>query len=326
MLNRCAATCCAQEVEKNENCTETFGGLLVVAFIAVLAAVYFLGPSYGGALLGKPYILFNTSEKRINTAMVDTAAYTGIYGESEEFQRAREAFKEDPTNAELLVAAIDAAGGKHSKVFNTEKEKAIDNAEPSVSFEDGILRATVPSIGRHDDGQAYADTLAQGLTAHPEACAAVVDLRGNDGGDMGPMYAGLSPLLPDGTALSFVSRMGTSDVVIDGNSVTGGGTPTTTSGGKLEVPVAVIADDETASSAEATLLAFRGLDNVRTFGEPTAGYASANVVLDYPDGRSLMLTTAKDKARTGEEFAEDPIAPDAPEFELDSWLASRCGS
>ena len=256
--------------------------------------------------------------------MVDTAAYTGIYGESEEFQRAREAFKEDPTNAELLVAAIDAAGGKHSKVFNTEKEKAIDNAEPSVSFEDGILRATVPSIGRHDDGQAYADTLAQGLTAHPEACAAVVDLRGNDGGDMGPMYAGLSPLLPDGTALSFVSRMGTSDVTIDGNSVTGGGTPTTTSGGKIEVPVAVLTDDETASSGEATLLAFRGLDNVRTFGEPTAGYASANVVLDYPDGRSLMLTTAKDKARTGEEFAEDPIAPDAPESELDGWLASHC--
>ena len=67
------------------------GGLFSVAFIAVFAAVYFLGPSYGGALLGKPYIPFNTSEKRINTAMVDTAAYTGIYGESEEFQRAREA-------------------------------------------------------------------------------------------------------------------------------------------------------------------------------------------------------------------------------------------
>ena len=302
-----------------------FGGLFVVALIAVVAAVYFFGPSYGGALLGKPVFLFNASEKRINTAMVDTAAISGIYGESEEFQRAREAFKKDPTNAEFLDAAIDAAGGKHSKVFSTEKEKAIDNTEPSVKFEDGILRATVPSIGRHDDGQAYADTLATGLTAHPEACAAVVDLRGNDGGDMGPMYAGLSPLLPDGTALSFVSRMGTTDVVIDGNSVTGGGTPTTTSGGKLEVPVAVLTDGVTASSAEATLLAFRGLDNVRTFGEPTAGYASANMVIDYPDGRSLMLTTAKDKARTGEEFAEDPIAPDAPESELDPWLASHCG-
>lgn len=303
-----------------------FGGLFLVALVAVAAAVYFFGPSYGGALLGKPYFFFNASEKRINTAMVDTAAISGIYGESEEFQRAREAFKADPTNAELLDAAINAAGGKHSKVFSTEKEKAAESAEPSVDFNDGVLRATVPSIGRHDDGQAYADTLAHGLTSHPEACAAVVDLRGNDGGDMGPMYAGLSPLLPDGTALSFVSRMTTSDVVIDGNSVTGGGTPTTTSGGKLNIPVAVLTDDETASSAEATLLAFRGLDNVRTFGEPTAGYASANVVLDYPDGRSLMLTTAKDKARTGEEFAEDPIAPDAPESELDGWLASHCGS
>lgn len=29
-----------------------FGGLFGVAFIAVLAAVCFLGPSYGGALLG----------------------------------------------------------------------------------------------------------------------------------------------------------------------------------------------------------------------------------------------------------------------------------
>ncbi|OFR69135.1 S41 family peptidase [Corynebacterium sp. HMSC078H07] len=303
-----------------------FGGLFVVALIAVVAAVYFFGPSYGGVFAGKPVFLFNASEKRINTAMVDTAAFTGIYGESEEFQRAREAFKEDPTNPDLLDAAIDAAGGKHSKVFSTESEKEIEKTAPVVNYDDGVLRATVPSIGRHNDGQAYADTLAQGLTAHPEACAAVVDLRGNGGGDMGPMYAGLSPLLPDGTALSFVSRMGTTDVTIDGNSVTGGGTPTTTSGGKLNIPVAVLTDDNTASSAEATLLAFRGLDNVRTFGEPTAGYASANMVIDYPDGRSLMLTTAKDKARTGEEFAEDPIAPDAPESELDSWLASRCGS
>ena len=73
-----------------------FGGLFLVALVAVAAAVYFFGPSYGGALLGKPYFLFNASEKRINTAMVDTAAISGIYGESEEFQRAREAFKGTP--------------------------------------------------------------------------------------------------------------------------------------------------------------------------------------------------------------------------------------
>lgn len=37
--------------------------------------------------------------------------------------------------------------------------------------------------------------VAHGLTSHPQACAAVVDLRGNDGGDMGPMVAGVSPQL-----------------------------------------------------------------------------------------------------------------------------------
>ena len=49
-----------------------------------------------------------------------------------------------------------------------------------------------------------------------------------------------------------------------------------------------------------------------SFGTPTAGFASANMLYDFPDGSVLMLTMAKDKARTGEEFAEDPVAPDTP--------------
>ncbi len=300
------------------------GGLIAVLMVAVALGVYALGPAYGAMFLGRPVFLFNASEKRINTAMVDTAGGLGIYGDSAEFAQAREAFEQDPTDPHLLDAAIDAAGGKHSQVFTAEAEDAVESHAPEVTYADGVLRATVPSIGRHDDGQAYADTLAQGLTGRPDACAAVVDLRGNGGGDMGPMFAGLSPLLPDGTALSFVNRMGTTDVIIDGNSVIGGGTPTATAGGKLNLPVAVLIDGDTASSGEATLLAFRGLDNVRTFGEPTAGFASANMVYDYPDGRSLMLTIAKDKARTGEEFSEEPIAPDVPLAELDAWISARC--
>lgn len=68
----------------------------------------------------------------------------------------------------------------------------------------------------------------------------------------------------------------------------------------------------TGSSGEATLLTFRGLDNVRTFGAPTAGYASANKPFDMPDGSELILTTGCDVARTGEVFCDDPIAPDVP--------------
>lgn len=300
------------------------GAIFAILMVAIVAGIYFLGPSYGGAFFGKPVFLFNASEKRINTAMVDTAALNGLYGESVDFKKAREKFEEEPTNKDLLDAAIDSAGGKHSKVFTEEEEDAEKSIAPAVNMKDGVLWAKVPSVGRHDNGQDYADTLSAGISSHSDACAAVVDLRGNNGGDMGPMYAGLSPLLPDGTVLSFATRTTTTDVVIEGNSVSGGGTSITTEGGKVDLPIAILTDDETASSGEATLLAFRGLDNVRTFGKPTAGYASANMVIDYPDGRSLMLTTAKDKARTGEEFAEDPIKPDAPESELNSWLSDHC--
>ena len=144
---------------------------------------------------------------------------------------------------------------------------------------------------------------------------------------MGPMLAGVSPLLPDGTALEFVSNAYSSPVTIEGNGVRGGGSPTTTSGGKWDAPVAVLVDGDTASSAEATMLAFRGLDNSRSFGAPTAGYASANMVYDFPDGSALMLTIAKDKARTGEIFSEDPIQPDGPgdEDAALAWLAEEHG-
>ena len=160
--------------------------------------------------------------------------------------------------------------------------------------------------------QGYADTLAGGLSQARDggACGAVVDLRGNDGGDMGPMLAGLSPVIPDGTAMEFVYSGRTMAVTVDGNSVSGGGTPLTTDGGKWDAPTAVLVDEETASSGEATMLVFRGLDNSRSFGVPTAGFASANTVYDFPDGSELMLTIAKDRDREGQTYAEEPIEPD----------------
>lgn len=118
-------------------------------------------------------------------------------------------------------------------------------------------------------------------------------------------------------------------MTLTGNSVAGGGSPITTHGGKVQVPVALLIDGDTASSAEATLLAFRGLDYARSFGSPTAGYASANMVVDTYDNAGLMITMAKDRARTGEEFSDDPIQPDVvsedPEADAMTWLQQQCG-
>jgi len=316
----------------------TIAAVFGVLLIAAGAVAYVYGPTVTAMFTGTAKFMGTDTPKRYTSTVLDLAEQ-GIYADSPEFSeastKAREAAKQADSLDDirpLLNDAVQAAGGKHSRLIDpdVEQEYAELESKPAAVERNGdIAWATVPGVGRHDDGQHYADTLAKGLTAARDsgACGAVVDLRGNDGGDMGPMLAGVSPLLPDGTALEFVSNAYSSPVTIEGNGVRGGGSPTTTSGGKWDAPVAVLVDGDTASSAEATMLAFRGLDNSRSFGAPTAGYASANMVYDFPDGSALMLTIAKDKARTGEIFSEDPIQPDEPgdEDAALGWLAQEHG-
>lgn len=320
------------------------GVIAVLLAVAVTGAVYAFGPSYGAMFTGKPIFLGNDSPKRYARSVLDVSETMGIYAESPEFQQARAVAEEaakDAADKESLYAvleqAVQAAGGKHSRLHPPASEDsgdgpAVEPAHPLVATEGGIITATVPGVGRNEDIQGYADTLATGINdgADSGACGVIVDLRDNGGGDMGPMVSGLSSLLPDGAVLSFESRFGTTDVTVAGNAVDGGGTAVETFGGKHDLPVALLINEVTASSGEATLLSFRGLEETRTFGVPTAGYASANTVYDYPDGSELMLTIAKNKARTGEVFNEDPIAPDVetddPEAAAREWLTeSGCG-
>ncbi|WP_408911580.1 S41 family peptidase [Corynebacterium gottingense] len=320
-------------------------GGIVVALVLLIAAVgYVWGPTLTAQMTGQARFFGTDTPKRYANTVLDLSESMGIYGDSEEFAAARAEVEEAAKSArhkyeliEPLDAAVHAAGGKHSKLHPGQPQDSAGDTPPvqaDVETTDGVALATVPGIGRHDDVQGYADTLTRGLIEARDggACGAIVDLRGNDGGDMGPMVAGLSPLLPDGTALEFVSHMNTTAVTVEGNAVRGGGTPLETTGGKWEAPTAVLVDANTASSGEATMLAFRGLDTARSFGSPTAGFASANMVYDFPDGSVLMLTIAKDKARTGEEFAEYPIQPDSPTAtgdealdEAKAWLREQHG-
>ena len=95
----------------------------------------------------------------------------------------------------------------------------------------------------------------------------------------------------------------------------------------IDCPVAILTNELTASSGEATLLCFRGLQNVRVFGVPTAGYASSNVPYPMPDGSQLVLTVGSDVTRTGEEFCDAPIVPDSltesPMEEAIAWLLKQ---
>ena len=229
---------------------------------------------------------------------------------------------------DVVRQALKVAGGKHSFISTVERQQqsAAEDAEtaPSVTLlEDGIALIVIPAFSgqSQEENQRYVHAV---LDALPETLpGAIIDLRGNTGGNMYPMIAAVHRFLPDGTVLRFKTRKYTQPITKDFilRSVGTGAQP------DFECPVALLTDEMTASSGEALLLCFRGLENARTFGAPTAGYASANTPITMSDGAKLVLTTGCDVARTGEIFCDDPIDPDVatsqPLEDALAWIRSR---
>jgi C-terminal processing protease CtpA/Prc len=140
-------------------------------------------------------------------------------------------------------------------------------------------------------------------------CGWVVDLRSNGGGNMWPMLLGMGPLLGDadgadpvGTFLLGKKRQPWAyrdgAVWLDGRAVVGSRN-TQYALHHPGAPVAVLFGPRTASSGEASVLAFRGRAASRSFGQPTAGYSTANIPQRLPDGSLLLLTGSVIADRNG---------------------------
>lgn len=260
----------------------------------------------------------------------------GIYAEGEAWEAMKkEALSQNPETLEEAQAIINkaakVAGGKHSHLLPADKAQAREKrsneeVSPSVTMiEDGICMIHLPAFAGDDENcHRYARTV---LDSIPDTVKGVcIDLRGNHGGNMYPMIAAVNRFLPDDVFLKFKMRRRFQSVMpinkefvakVVGIDIEP----------RINCPVAILTDEATASSGEAVLLSFRGLDNVRVFGSPTAGYASANESIIFYNGSILALTVSCDIARTGEVFCEDPITPDveteSPEEDALSWLKDR---
>lgn len=273
----------------------------------------------------------------------------GYHAGSEEWPAARaallEAAADAPTYADLypeLQEAVAVAGGRHSHFVPAGEgegdatDVAASARTPTVRSEGGITTVVLPEMisANVEDQTDYAMTAADGIDrAAAGTCGWIVDLRGNVGGNMYPMLSGVTSLLPDGPALSFRDRYGGDTVVsVRPNGVALGENVFVDVGDRTKVagaPVAVLQDEWTASSGEAVLASFRGLDGVRTFGLPSAGYTSANVSVTLYDGAALVLTESTYVDRTGRDYDETSIDPDQPsaasvaEDQARAWLSDQ---
>lgn len=147
----------------------------------------------------------------------------------------------------------------------------------------------------------------------------VVDLRGNVGGNMWPMLAGIGPLLGEGDDLG-------QSFNTDGHSVVryrDGVAAEVENGKEYPYPrvegvpyklmgtpnVAVLIDSGTGSSGEAIAIAFRGRPHARFFGEHTEGVSTVNEVFALSDGASMWLTIGVQADRSGKQYLNG-LGPD----------------
>ncbi len=304
-------------------------GVLLLGFSALsLAFVSRYGKNFG------IYLTAPTPVEYVNDALLFMG--NGMYATGEKWQAAKAAAREKAASCisyeetyDIIQETLKVAGGKHSAILSPSSvaKSVAEQQLPEVSFDEGVLYVKLPPFeGTSNLQQQYVDAVLGPVEHHAsEIRGLILDLRDNTGGAMGPMIAAVSPFLPDGVVLQFKTGSRYQDVTLTAGTVSDGGPAAhVTFTGKICVPVAVLQNKWTASSGEATLICFKGLDRVRFFGEGTAGYASGNVVRHMYDGAHVLLTVSCDVDRDGNLYCDDPIEPDVvtddPLDDARSWI------
>lgn len=293
--------------------------LLILLIIALVVGVFL--PLVFSAL-GMNFYILPPSLKTLGKDGIRLMDKFGIYSSTEEWAQVRDSYRDLAMKAQseedlvkVLDDAVQIAGGKHSSAFfqkSTEEEKD-SYIDPTIERKDDLIYIKVPEFSSTQEmEEAYAEKISESLK-DKKIKKVMIDLRDNPGGSMYPMILGLSPLLPDGKVFSFVGKDQEDFMAIDleDGKITSYPNLQVSNVEKLEdVKIAVLAGDNTASSGEATLLALKGLPNVRVFGKPSAGYLSTNQMFPLGDKIILNLTLGFFKDRDGNIYGEEAILPD----------------
>jgi carboxyl-terminal processing protease len=141
----------------------------------------------------------------------------------------------------------------------------------------------------------------------------IVDLRGNGGGNMWPMIAGVGPIMGEGTIgwivynnREYEREYRNGAALSLGEAFASVDQPYT-----LRAPnpkVAVLTDGLVNSAGEAMAVWFRGRPQTRSFGTPTCGHHHLQQNFSLSDGATLYLTTAQNADRTKTKY-QGPITP-----------------
>lgn len=141
--------------------------------------------------------------------------------------------------------------------------------------------------------------ILQRLTSNG-AKALVFDLRNNPGGLVTSLEECLDPLLPEGKIATAEYKDGRSETLIYSDS------------SELNIPMAVIVNNETASSAELFAASLRDFGKAKLIGEQTYGKGVIQTTTEFENGGAVVLTVAEYKTIKSECYDGVGLSPDYP--------------
>jgi C-terminal processing protease CtpA/Prc len=223
---------------------------------------------------------------------------------------------------DFFKSKLREAGDKHSffiskKAMTARSQKPVDVHPEAKYLGDNVGSIKVPRCLSFDAEKdiAFANTIRtqiKEIDSTNTITGWVVDLRNNTGGNMWPMLAGLNALMDDGTVGYFVFPTTNKKDPWKVENGKSGGKKRKINDYKIEnrqVKIAVLIDGLTGSSGETTAISFLGLPNVKTFGQPSAGYTTSNQMFILSNEAHLYLAVGIASDRTGKVYPEK-INPD----------------
>ncbi|KIX22677.1 hypothetical protein SY27_02310 [Flavobacterium sp. 316] len=155
----------------------------------------------------------------------------------------------------------------------------------------------------------------------------VIDLRGNFGGNMWPMLLAIEPLIGNGTLGYFIDANNNNKAwkIIKGKAyIEDQLIMETTINSKENLNnqfLAILTDNQTASSGEAITVALKSRENSKSFGKPTFGVSTGCVSHQLSDGSIINLAESSFADRKMTKYGSSIL----PDFEIEENQALKAG-
>ena len=204
-----------------------------------------------------------------------------------------------------FITSLKSVGDNHS-LFVTQatiktltSDSSVATLSESKYLGSGIGYIKVPKCMTFDKvkDREYANSIRsqiRRLDIENDIVGWVIDLRNNNGGNMWPMVAGLNALMYDGTIGYLIGANGKKHKEWKTDNGTINYSKETIAlykVKKMNPKIAVLVNSKTASSGEMTAISLLGLPNVKSFGQPTAGFTTTNSTFYFPNGTQLFLAS-----------------------------------